>query len=102
MKIMHKPIGVRSKIEELLKKEGKELVNLAYGTADENETHSYVGITYIPGNDNEESSYSSNRYDVFVYDNETDNFEYCSICLKYENALIQMGQMIRKATYENK
>ena len=31
MKIMHKPIGVRSRIEELLEKEGKELINLAYG-----------------------------------------------------------------------
>ncbi len=108
MKVMHNPpLDVRIKIEKYLEKAGKELVNFVYGTADKDERRFYVGIAYTPRNSNEGDSsspncYDENRYDVVVYDNETDSFEYSSICLKYENALIHMGQLIRKTTYENK
>ena len=103
MKIMHKPqIDVRVKVEERLEKDGKQLVEFAYGTANKDEKRFYVGIAYTPRNSNEGDGYPPNRYDVVVYDNEADGFEYCSNYLNYENALIQMGQLIRKATYENK
>ena len=100
MKVMHNPeITARIKVEEYLKKEGEELVNFAYAKTAEDDRRFYVGITYTPRNNNEGDScptnrYDANRYDVITYDIETDNFEYCSVCLKYENALIQMGQRI--------
>lgn len=103
MKIMHKPqIDVRIKVEEHLAKDGKELVNFAYGTANKDERRFYVGIAYMPRNSNEGDGYPFNRYDVIVYDNDVDGLEYHSSYLNYENALIHMGQLIRKATYENK
>ena len=102
MKVMHNPpLEVRIKVEKHLEKDGKWLVNFAYGSDDKNERRFYVGIAYTPRNSNEGSGYPSNRYDVVTYDNETDGFEYCSSYLNYENALIQMGQLIRKSTYES-
>lgn len=103
MKIMHKPqINVRVKVEERLEKDGKQLVEFAYGTANKDEKRFYVGIAYTPRNSNEGDGYPPNRYDVVIYDNDVDGFEYDSSYLNYENALIHMGQLIRKATYENK
>lgn len=100
---MHNPpIDARVKIEKHLENDGKELVSLAYGTADKGERRFFVGIAYMPRNNNEVNGYPPNRYDVVIYDNEVDGFEYCSRYLNYENALISMGQLIRKATYENK
>ena len=102
MKVMHNPpLDVRVKVEKHLEKDGKWLVNFAYGSDDKNERRFYVGIAYTPRNSNEGSGYPSNRYDVVTYDNEEDELEYYSSYLYYENALIHMGQNIRKATYEN-
>ena len=102
MKVMHNPpLDVRVKVEKHLEKDGKWLVNFAYGTADNDERWFYVGIAYTPRNSNEGNGYPSNRYDVVTYNNETDGFKYYSSYLYYENALIHMGQLIRKATYEN-
>lgn len=102
MKVMHNPpLDVRVKVEKYLEKDGKELVNFAYGSADKDERRFYVGIAYTPRNSNEGNGYPPNRYDVVVYDNDVDGFEYHSSYLYYENALIYMGQIIRKATYEN-
>ena len=103
MKVMHNPpLEVRIKIEKHLEKDGKELVEFAYGSENKDERRFYVGIAYTPRNSNEGNGYPCNRYDVVVYDNETDDFKYWSSYLYYENALIHMGQFIRKATYENK
>lgn len=103
MKVMHNPeITARIKVGEYLEKEGKELVNFAYGTTNKNEKRFYVGIAYMPRNENDSNGYPPNRYDVVTYDSETDAFEHSSNYLNYENALIRMGHLIRKFTYENK
>ena len=102
MKVMHNPpLEVRIKVEKHLEKDGKWLVNFAYGSTDKDKRRLYVGIAYTPRNNNEGDGYPPNRYDVVIYNNEIDGFEYCSSYLNYENALIQMGQLIRKSTYES-
>lgn len=103
MKIMHNPpIDARIKVEEYLAKDGKELIHFAYGSADKDERQLFVGIAYMPRNSNKGNGDPPNRYDVVGCDVKTGILEYCSRYLNYENALIQMGQLIRKITYENK
>lgn len=108
MKIMHKPqIDVRIKFEEYLENNGKELVYLAYGTENMDEKQFYVGIAYLPTHCDTESDsdikvYSPNRYDVVTYDAKEDIFKCDYQHHNYSDALIQMGQLIRKITYENK
>ena len=102
MKVMHNPpLDVRIKIEKYLEKDGKELVNFVYGTADKDERRFYVGIAYTPRNSNEGNGYPLNRYDVVTYDNESDEFKYYASYLYYENALIHMGQNIRRHICES-
>lgn len=103
MKIMHNPpLDVMVKVEKRLEKDGKELVNFAYGSADKDERQLFVGIAYMPRNSNRGNGDPPNRYDIIACDFKTGIFEYYSKYLNYENALIQMGQLIRKATYETK
>lgn len=102
MKVMHNPpLDVRVKFEEYLAKDGKELVNFAYGSADKDERQVFIGIAYMPRNNNEGDGYPPNRYDVVIYNAEIDMFEYCLRYLNYENALTHAGQLIRKVTYKN-
>ena len=101
MKVMHNPpLDVRLKVEEYLKN-SRELVNFAYGSNDPEERRFYVGITYLPVNDNTAEVYSLNRYDVVTYDAEKDIFVCDYRHLNYENALFYMSKSIRKNTYEN-
>ena len=102
MKVMHNPpLDVRVKVEKHLEKDGKWLVNFAYGTSDNDERQLYTGIAYMPRNCNEGDGYPPNRYDVVAYDNETDSFIYWEKYLTYENALIEMGRRIREAIYKD-
>lgn len=106
MKVMHNPpLNVRLKFEEYLEKDGKELVNFAYGSNDMDERRFYVGIAYMPTNcdtKRDVNVYSPNRYDVITYDIEENifgcNFQHCD----YATALHFMGEHIRMATSQNK
>lgn len=99
MKTMHKPeITARVKIEEYLEKDNKELIDLAYASAKENDRRFLIGIAYKRCHDKDNPS-NSDRYDVIIYDIKTDLFVYSSTCLNYENALIEVGQRIRRETY---
>ena len=97
MKIMHKPIGVRSKIEELLEKEGKELVHISYGSADCKTQNIYVGIAF--NHINPTKPY--NDYSVFTYNTKTDSLAYREKDIYYENALIAMGNTIKSISFLN-
>lgn len=102
MKVMHNPsIEARIKVEEHLKN-SKELVSFAYGSNNPEERRFYVGITYLPVNNNTAEVYSLNRYDVVTYDAEKDIFVCDYQHLDYENALFYMSKSIRKTTHENK
>ncbi len=99
MKIMHKPLtAARAKIEECLEKNGKELVDLAYASANENDKRFLIGIACKRCYNKE---ITPNRYDVIFYDIDTDRMAYASNNLNYENSLIEMGQRIRRRTYKN-
>lgn len=101
MKVMHKPeITARIKVEEYLEKEGKELVDFAYGTSNMDERRFYIGIAYKRGQ-GKDAPTDRNRYEIVVYDIKTGLFEFPTTCLYYETALIEMGQRIRRKTYEN-
>lgn len=107
MKVMHNPpLNVRLKFEEYLEKDGKELVNFAYGTSNMDERRFYVGIAYMPTHSdtdgNVDNIYSPNRYDVITYGIEKDIFACDYQHLNYENALFYMSKSITKTTYENK
>lgn len=101
MKVMHKPeITARVKVEEYLEKEGKELVAFSYGTANTNDKRFYVGIAYESGQ-GKDAPPDRNRYEIVIYDTVTEQLAFSTACLYYENALIEMGQRIRRRTYEN-
>ena len=101
MKIMHKPFNAVGKIEDLLEKDGKEPVDLAYASANENYKRLLIGIAYKRGQ-GKDAPADRNRYEIIVYDTKTDLLTVSTACLYYENALIEMGQHIRRRTfYEN-
>lgn len=103
MKIMHKPpINARIKVEEYLEKDGKQLVEFAYGSRNEDERRFYVGIAYKPVNSNNDNNFPQNRYDVVTYDNDEDTFRYIAKDLYYEIAFYEVGRLIRMATLQNK
>ena len=102
MKVMHNPpLDVRLKVEEYLEN-SRELVNFAYGSNDPEERRFYVGITYLPVNDNTAEVYSPNRYDVVTYDAEKDIFECDFQHLDYVAALHFMEENIKIATLQTK
>ena len=91
MKIMHKPIGVRSRIEELLEKESKELIHLAYGVENEGNTVFFTGIACKC------NAETPCCYTVIHYNSEVDELwqEGFNESYTYANALIKMGACMK-------
>ncbi len=92
MKIMHDPPSkVRSRVCELLKKEDKELIVLAYGVKNEDNTVFFIGIAC------ERNAKTPCSYKIIHYNSEVDELWQNGFneSYTYANALIKMGKCIK-------
>lgn len=92
-KIMNEiPVEVHARICNLLEQENLESVHMGYGSELHSNTRSFVCIA------RDRSDRTSSAYMVFKYDSEDDDIICYEDTLTYADALISMGEYIKKVS----